>query len=101
LTRPYNAASVSLQTLTHNEMKSQKPLFNYCFNPQDNGGEFLFLSALVEQDGTDEPFVTQEITLNSYCNSATFQINCYLTPEKLRDCANKLESFLITNGFSN
>jgi hypothetical protein len=79
----------------------QPSRFYYCFNPGDNGGESLFLSALVEQDGTDEPFVTQEITLNSYCNSATFQINSYLTPEKLRDCANKLESFLITNGFSN
>jgi hypothetical protein len=75
--------------------------FCYCFNPEDNEGEAITLSTSVEQAGTDEAFVTQEFTLHSYINSATFQTSFYLTPEKLRECADKIESFLAVNGLSN
>jgi hypothetical protein len=76
------------------EKTKQPSHFCYCFNPEDNGGEAITLSTSVEQAGTDEALVTQELTLHSYSNWATFQISFYLTPDKLRECADKIESFL-------
>ena len=45
---------------------------------------------ITEKDGV---FVNQELTLQSYCNSATFElIGSPFTPELLRQLANELES---------
>lgn len=75
-----------------------KPIFVYCFNGSDNGGEQLIFSSEIKTSG-DDIFTNQEITLHSYCNSASFNLSgAQIDPDQLRDLANKLEKFLIQNG---
>ena len=57
----------------------------------------MLSSSLVRED-LDDPFVTQEFSMDSYGNSCSIHMSFYLTPDKLRDCANKLEKFLISHG---
>ena len=79
---------------------SEKLLKTHYFNlsPTTNSGEGLSLTTkffangddITEKDGV---FVNQELTLQSYCNSATFElIGSPFTPELLRQLANELES---------
>jgi hypothetical protein len=67
----------------------------FVFNPKDNGGESLMLITDYFDNGDDNKFLftNQELTLQSYCNSATLQLmGANLTPAVLRQLANELES---------
>jgi hypothetical protein len=66
----------------------------FCFNPKDNGGESLSLTTEFFDNGDHkEPYMNQTLTLQSYLNSASFElIGAALTPEVLRKLANELES---------
>lgn len=56
-------------------------------NEDVNGGEVFFLTT--DSEGT------QELTLQSYINSATFTLSSMpFTPQKLRQLADELEVFL-------
>lgn len=69
----------------------------FCFNEKDNGGESLTITTEFFHNGDDPPFektiyTNQEITLQSYANSASFNLaGCQLTPSNLRELANQLE----------
>lgn len=81
-------------------MKEQQVGRHYfVFNPYDNGGETLSLETKFIFNG-DPPqnrknygiFTNQKITLNSYCNSSSFELfGTALTPENLRQLADELE----------
>lgn len=69
----------------------------FVFNEKDNGGESLSLTTrfisngdeITEKEGI---YVNQELSLQSYCNSASFNLcGCTITPESLRQLANELE----------
>ena len=77
-------------------MNKETVLNTFVFNPECNGGESLSVTTkIVESRGDKIPL--QEITLQSYCNSASFNINFYLTPDMLRKMANELEKACIAN----
>ena len=69
----------------------------FVFNEEDNSGESLSLTTKFIRNGdpiTDKEGVclNQELTLQSYCNAATFQLSGALfTSENLRKLANELE----------
>lgn len=69
----------------------------FAFNPKDNGGEQLILvTDFIANGDPDGVFMNQEIGLNSYCNSASFNLcGAVLSPETLRELANQLESEMI------
>jgi hypothetical protein len=80
------------------------PLNTHVFNftPQENGGESLSLTTTihhngdVNDDGTLQTYLNQQLTLHSYCNSATFDLStAILTPDLLRQLANELESLIV------
>jgi hypothetical protein len=69
----------------------------FVFNENDNGGESLMLTTrfisngdeITEKEGV---YINQELTLHSYCNSASFNLfGSTITPESLRKLANELE----------
>jgi hypothetical protein len=68
----------------------------FCFDEKNRGGEALILKTEFIDNGDNNEnsiFVNQELTLHSYCNSATFNLcGTPLTPETLRKLANELES---------
>jgi hypothetical protein len=65
------------------------------FTPQDNGGEALILRTIFYANGDpgiDGVFTNQELLLNSYSNSAAFNLtSADLTPKNLRLLADELE----------
>ena len=63
----------------------------FVFNPEDNGGESFMVTTEINEDG----YMTQEISLQSYGAAASFNIPGWMTPEKLRDLANKLDFFIL------
>lgn len=65
----------------------------FIINPDDNGGESLSLKTKYYLDRKyREVTYNQELTLQSYCNSATFTLcGVVLTPEILRKLADELE----------
>lgn len=70
----------------------------FVFNEEDNGGESLMLTTTYYDNGDpitendDGIFANQELTLNSYCNSASFNLaGTGLNPDNLRRLANELE----------
>jgi len=68
----------------------------FTFNPSDNGGEGLTLETIFldNGDGKEGVYLNQTLTLQSYCNSASFGlVGACLTPEKLRELANQLDEF--------
>lgn len=69
----------------------------FVFNEKDNGGESLSLNTKLYHNG--EPggvYVNQELTLQSYCNCATFTlVGTTFTPENLRKLANELEQAIV------
>lgn len=71
----------------------------FCFDPANRGGGALLLKTYFINNGDENDnsvFMNQELTLNSYCNSATFNLyGTLLTPETLRKLANELESEMI------
>lgn len=68
----------------------------FCFNPRDNGGETLMLTTDIYHNGDSGEkgiYYNQEITLLSYCNSASLNLyGASITPDMLRKLANELES---------
>lgn len=70
---------------------------HFVFNPSDNGGEQLILTTEWHANGdpiteTEGVLATQQLTLHSYGNSATFNlVGALLTPAKLRKLASELE----------
>ena len=70
----------------------------YCFNGGYNGGESLTLTTKFVANGDkitseDGVYLNQELTLQSYCNSASIKLmGINITPEILRELANQLES---------
>jgi hypothetical protein len=70
----------------------------FVFNEKDNGGEQLVLTTDLYHNGDPGGFYTnQELSLNSYSNSASFNLTgCQLTPEKLRELANQLDKMIST-----
>ena len=83
-----------------NKTKINKVLktHTFCFNPNDNGGESLFLTTKFISNGDkitnkDGVYVNQELTLQSYCNSSSINLSgTTLTSENLRKLANQLET---------
>jgi hypothetical protein len=72
-----------------------KNVHNFVFNEEDNGGEALELTTYKHTDTRyNESFFTQELTLHSYGNSATFKFSAFMTPEKLRKLADALEKVI-------
>jgi len=63
------------------------------FSPEKNGGEVLTLTSTYHKfDADPGVFVSQEITLESYGNSASFNLyGISLTPKALRQLADELE----------
>lgn len=81
-------------------MIRDKVLLRKCFvfNDKDNGGESLSLTTTYIDNGDDVTekcdgiYINQELTLQSYSNSATFNLcGAFLTPENLRELANELD----------
>lgn len=69
----------------------------FVFNPQDNGGESLVLKtefiANGDEGADDFYFTNHKLTLQSYCNEASFSLLSFaITPEKLRKLADELEA---------
>ena len=70
----------------------------FVFNEQDNGGESLSITTEFYANGDpitdkDGVYTNQTLSLQSYCNSADFNlVGATLTPELLRKLANELES---------
>lgn len=71
------------------------------FSPDENGGESLTLSTTIEYNGDDPVkdssyYTNQELTLQSYCNSATLNLaGIQITPDLLRQCADEMEAAFI------
>lgn len=69
----------------------------FTFNKQDNGGEHLILHTIWtdanegKKGTTPEYYATQELILNSYCNSVNLNLGFMFTPESLRELANQIE----------
>ena len=77
----------------------------FVFNIKDNGGESLSLSTEHFWNGDGKKdcsdagrtpdygiYTNQELTLQSYCNSASFElVGVQITPEILRQLANELD----------
>jgi hypothetical protein len=69
----------------------------YNFSPNENGGESLLLITKFIANGdpitkNEGVYLNQELTLNSYGNSATITLcGTNLSPKKLRKLANELE----------
>lgn len=76
-----------------------KPLLTIHFplNPKDNGGEQLIITTDFFSNGdpvtaTSGIFLNQQLTLQSYCNSASFNLcGAIFTPQKLRELADLIE----------
>lgn len=70
-------------------------------NPGDNGGESVVLAVDLYDNGDKAAglpggiFTIGTITLNSYGNSASMIIGGGITPETLREFANKLDAEII------
>jgi hypothetical protein len=74
----------------------------FVFNPRDNGGESLVLVTTIYDNGDAAAglpggiYTNQELTLNSYCNAASFNLlGAPITPDDLRKLANELDEALI------
>jgi hypothetical protein len=66
----------------------------FCFNNEDNGGESLILTTEMFSNGDPEGiYYNQELSLQSYCNSASFNlVGAVLTAKTLRMLADQLEN---------
>ena len=66
----------------------------FTFNRGDNGGEQLLLVTTAYDNGNGEIFFNQELTLYSYCNSASFNlVGAQIGSQILRKLADELENF--------
>ncbi|KKL84650.1 hypothetical protein LCGC14_1962600 [marine sediment metagenome] len=75
--------------------KNQKPIGRHVFefDPRNSGGEsFSLTTEFFEQGDPGVYFTNQELKLQSYCNSASFNLSgVALNPALLRQLANELE----------
>ena len=67
------------------------------FNPESNGEEALFLTTNFIKKGNKKLISTQTISLQSYSNSACFNLVGVLTPDNLRKFADQLDEILVSN----
>lgn len=80
-------------------MNSNRLIATHVFNIDENqnGGESLILKTDIFHNGDEGKseeiiFLNQELTLNSYANSASFNLaGTTLTPKKLRELADSIE----------
>lgn len=75
-------------------LRKEEPIHRYTFsfNPKDNGGEQLTLKTEFFDNGDNEVYTIQSLTLESYCNSASFNLcGAAITPALLRELANQLD----------
>lgn len=81
---------VDMSVVANNLLKKH----TFCFNKNDNGGESLVLSTKMFSNGDpDGVYYEQEISLQSYCNSATLHlVGASITPALLRKLADELEA---------
>lgn len=65
----------------------------FVFNPKDIGGEHLVFTTNFFHNGDPGGiFTNQELTLSSYCNSATIHLaGICITSQNLRDLADQLD----------
>lgn len=66
-------------------------------NPEDNGGETVAITVEIYDNGdydADSTYTLGRVSLQSYGNSASISLP-NLTPEFLREFANKLEAELV------
>ncbi len=70
---------------------------SFNFNPRENGGESLHLHTQIYSNGDPGGiYLNQELTLESYGNSATFNLcGTVFTVESLRQLANELEQEIV------
>lgn len=67
-------------------------IHTFVFNKQDNGGEGLLLSTKFYNNGDGEIYTNQDLTLQSYCNAASFNLaGAPITADLLRQLANELD----------
>jgi hypothetical protein len=72
--------------------------YAFDFSPYLNGGESLTLLTTFLFDGDPEPYLYQELCLNSYGNRAMFSLgSIMLTPEILRKLADELDKEISKN----
>jgi len=66
---------------------------SFSFDPKNNGGEsFILTTKCIANGDPGGIFLNQELTLQSYGNSATFNLcGTTLTPSSLRVLANQLD----------
>ena len=71
----------------------------FVFNGTENGGEQLILKTKIYDNGDDNNniFLIQELELNSYSNSVSFNLSGLLTPDVLRKLANELDKAICKN----
>lgn len=73
-------------------MQKHKNITSYEIGKSANSGESLFLITHYKINEEGNVFLSQELTLQSYMNSASFNLyGSVFTPEVLRDIANKIE----------
>lgn len=75
-------------------MSAEKKIGTHFFNltPKANGGETIYVTTDFIDNGSNEMYLNQEITLMSYGNCAKLMLyGTPLTPETLRQFADELE----------
>lgn len=72
----------------------------FVFNPDDNGGEAFYLVTEINQDKKypQDKFCNQSIVQGCYGRESTITMPMTLTPARLRELANELESKMIQHG---
>ena len=72
---------------------------HFVVNPHDNGGEQIIITTEFHDNGDrkDNIYMQQEITMQSYCNSASISLfGAILSPERLRKMADEIEATMKT-----
>lgn len=65
---------------------------SFTFNQNNNSGEEVSLDTTMYDNGDGVIYYNQEISLQSYCNSASINlVGTQITPNMLRQLANELE----------
>ena len=72
----------------------------FVFNSEDNGGEAFYLVTEINQDERhpEDKFCNQRIVQGCYGRESTISMPMTLTPGRLRELANQLESKMIQHG---
>ncbi len=87
-------ASVLKKSSGNSNNMEDKQLENhvFSFNPHDNGGEQVVLITKIFGNGDQGGiYYNQKLTMQSYCNAASFAMHGVMTPKALRRLADELE----------